>query len=370
MNGNLDFGSILRDARESHREDLMSVARKVRIRPDILEVIEASDLEHMPPRGYSRNMLNAYAKYLGLNPTTIVKMYLDALYEQQTNANRQDARPSGFDMSGGSRTSTGPRVPNTGSGSSFDLDRTSSYSPSGALGGRDVVSSRIDSNMTMQMNPVGRRPQRSRDNGSSPLYADRTPENQRKSSGGGKVAIVVAVVVLLLVGAMIAVAVNMAKAPSSSDASSGTMNITGLPTTGSAAPSEPEAPAAPEPEKAPEAPKPPAEPAPAKTVISYSVADGETAYIEISLDGKYLVADDITGPASDTFDLTADSGELSFVTTNPDVVTLQQDGKDVSLNANDNGIAKNDFTFQQVLDAWNKEHGGSSSDSSEAAASE
>ena len=52
-----NFGNILREARERSGEDLMSVARKLRIRPDILESIEAGDLSNMPPRGYSRNMI-------------------------------------------------------------------------------------------------------------------------------------------------------------------------------------------------------------------------------------------------------------------------------------------------------------------------
>ena len=67
-----NFGNILREARERSGEDLMSVARKLRIRPDILESIEAGDLSNMPPRGYSRNMIIAYASYLGLNPTNLV----------------------------------------------------------------------------------------------------------------------------------------------------------------------------------------------------------------------------------------------------------------------------------------------------------
>ena len=43
-----NFGNILREARERSGEDLMSVARKLRIRPDILESIEAEDLSNMP----------------------------------------------------------------------------------------------------------------------------------------------------------------------------------------------------------------------------------------------------------------------------------------------------------------------------------
>ena len=73
-------GSVLAQARERKGLDLTTVARKLRIRPDILRAIEANDFEAMPPRGYTRNMINAYARLLGLNPTEIVDMYLDEAY--------------------------------------------------------------------------------------------------------------------------------------------------------------------------------------------------------------------------------------------------------------------------------------------------
>ena len=94
----MNFGDVLRQAREQSGEDLVSVARRIRIRPDILERIEASDIESMPPRGYSRNMINAYARYLGLNTTEIVKMYQNAHYRNQVEHARESIKPSGFDM--------------------------------------------------------------------------------------------------------------------------------------------------------------------------------------------------------------------------------------------------------------------------------
>lgn len=99
----LDFGAELRQARERTGEDLVSVARKLRIRPDILERIEASDLDNMPPRGYARNMVNSYARYLGLNPTEVTRNYLDAQYRAQVESARKNIRPTGFDMSGARR---------------------------------------------------------------------------------------------------------------------------------------------------------------------------------------------------------------------------------------------------------------------------
>ncbi len=92
-------GKVLRETRERKGYDLTTVARRLRIRPDILRAIEAGDYSAMPPRGYTRNMVNAYARLLGLNPTEIVNMYLDEAYAVQVEKARDNAPSSGFDMS-------------------------------------------------------------------------------------------------------------------------------------------------------------------------------------------------------------------------------------------------------------------------------
>ena len=60
----MTFGTILREARERKGYDLATAARRLRIRPDILRAIEEDDFSRMPPRGYARNMVNAYARRL------------------------------------------------------------------------------------------------------------------------------------------------------------------------------------------------------------------------------------------------------------------------------------------------------------------
>lgn len=95
-------GKVLREARERKGYDLSTVARRLRIRPDILRAIEAGDFNSMPPRGYTRNMVNAYARLLGLNPTEIVNMYLDEAYANQVEKARGTAPRARFDMSGAS----------------------------------------------------------------------------------------------------------------------------------------------------------------------------------------------------------------------------------------------------------------------------
>lgn len=363
MYDSMQFGSILRRAREERREDLLSVARKVRIRPDILEAIENSDFEHMPPRGYARNMINAYARYLGLNPTEVVKLYLDAQYQHQLDAERGQSAPSVFDMSGGDRRAVGPR---RSAASSVDITR--GLDPVGYdsrrrnfPGQRDVLDSRVDSALTQQMNPVGRRDDQGfNDRGprKPDSHSSRNPNRysapQPGRFGGGKMAIAIAVAVLLIIGIAIAVAMNMSKAPSEDQGEAQQMNITGLPGSENTAVSDTAKDQSTETQEQVTEPEP--EPvAPTKTVIEYSVADGESAYIEISVNGSYVFADYADGPTSSSFDVTADSGDLVFVTTNPEAVTLTQDGEPVELSADDSGIVNLTFKFQDVLDAWNAE---------------
>ena len=90
----VSFGTILREARERKGLDLSAAARKLRIRPDILRAIEENDFSRMPPRGYARNMVNAYARLVGLNPTEMTRMYLDEAYAYQVGRARTDAPAS------------------------------------------------------------------------------------------------------------------------------------------------------------------------------------------------------------------------------------------------------------------------------------
>lgn len=106
MVSQMNFGEILRQARERKGYDVVSAARRLRIRPDILRAIEACDFERIPPRGYARNMVNAYARLVGLNATEITRMYLDAAYAEQVERARTNAQPTGFDM-GNARGSAG-----------------------------------------------------------------------------------------------------------------------------------------------------------------------------------------------------------------------------------------------------------------------
>ncbi len=87
-------GMLLREERERQGFDINVVGRRLRIRSDILRSIESGDFSNIPPRGYARNMVNAYARFLGLNPTDIVNRFLEEAYADQLDRGARRNFPS------------------------------------------------------------------------------------------------------------------------------------------------------------------------------------------------------------------------------------------------------------------------------------
>jgi transcriptional regulator with XRE-family HTH domain len=79
------FGERLSNARRRKGLSISQVSEALRIRPSIIEALETATFEHMPLKGYARNMISSYARYLGLNPTQITEMFLHEyhIYEVQ-----------------------------------------------------------------------------------------------------------------------------------------------------------------------------------------------------------------------------------------------------------------------------------------------
>ena len=406
----MNFGDVLRQAREHSGEDIVSVARRIRIRPDILERIEASDLDGMPPRGYSRNMINAYARYLGLNPTEIVKMYLDAQYRHQVEKARESIKPTGFDMSAGRRrghnretVSASETRAHLASGSSYSTRRGASdasddfFGPSptstppaattrrigavhvgsyNAYGqGLSQRSAARSASETRVMDPIddrhgGRSTHRARrsalpEEHYGNLYA--APSNLGVRNGSSflreKLPFVVAGVVILLLVVVIVVMVNGMNRAATTEPSTQPINIdvTGMPGSEDAQQdSSDDASSGDGAQQDAQTAQPAVEVAPTKTTMTLEVADDATSYIEVYLDGQ-IQSDcygDITGPASYTFDVT---GTFELRCVPADGVSLKQDGADVALTPNEGGIVVVDVNFQDVLNAWNAEHASTSS---------
>ena len=77
------FSDMLRDRRRNMGLSIQQVANTIKIRPQIIEYFETGDFDAMPPRGYAQGMISSYARFLGLNPRTVVGAYFDELTEYE-----------------------------------------------------------------------------------------------------------------------------------------------------------------------------------------------------------------------------------------------------------------------------------------------
>lgn len=344
----VSFGTVLQDARMRKGYDLATAARRLRIRPDILQAIEAADFSRMPPRGYARNMVNAYARYLGLNPTEVTRMYLDEAYAYQVGRARSDARQTGFDMSGASGARRGGRR---------DYDEQSGTS---ALGRKLYVDDPHGDRRRIEGDRADRHGEdRTHRSSRSALpnaqYTNFYSGPKASPIANSKLPFIIAGAVIIIL--LIIVLVLVFGQGGSNNEDTPKMPVSGLTdpedsgTTNEGGDSgDTQTPT-------------PAKVAPAKTVFKYEVGNGSEVYIEV-----YDVADDgtetwrdggtITGPASNEFDVTK---KLKFTTVNPDAVKVYQDGEEVKLtDPNGNGVYQVIIDFASVLQKWQEENGSAS----------
>lgn len=337
----LSFGSILQDERERKGYDISSVARRLRIRPDILQALEEGDFTRMPPRGYARNMVNAYARYLGLNPTEITRMYLDEAYADQVKRARSNAQPTGFDMSGapGGRRAATQR-------------ESRPERPAGRVGenGRVLL---VDSNTSRYRN---------HDNDNERLYSgERTHRSTRSAMPGSqytnfyagpqapnairsKLPLIIAAAVILVLVTVLLVFLFGPKGDSGDDIQK--VPVTGVDDTtqnnGENVTSEEQQSTAPV--------------APSKVVFEYEVADGQDAWIEIYLNGAEVPdeAGAISGPEKKGFDV---AGVLRLDTPRPDAVKVYIDGAETSLTDEDgDGVYSITVDFPGILAQWHTDN--------------
>ncbi len=327
----MSFGAILREARERRGLDLTTAARRLRIRPVILRAIEENDFSRMPPRGYTRNMVNAYARLVGLNPTELTRMYLDEAYAYQVGRARNEAQPTGFDMGGSSRRGARPQREGAGDppprqnalGRTLYDDRTDS-------GGRTYAQDRTHPSRHAAV------PGTQYTN----FYAGPKAPAQARS----KLPFVIAAAVILVVLVVVLVLVFGNKGASEQDVPS--VPITGL--TDTSNPDDGAGDGA--------AQTPPTPIAPDKVVFSFSVASGTEAYIEVyEGDGGPSIAEDVAGPTEKSYDVTT---TLKFVTTNPENVTLMLAGEAVPTDqmTESGGVYTYTVDFAAYLEKWKAEN--------------
>lgn len=332
----LSFGTILHNERERKGYDLATVARRLRIRPDILQSIEDSDFSRMPPRGYARNMVNAYARYLGLNPTEITRMYLDEVYSEQVKKARTHAQPSGFDMSNtaGNRRIYSRKNP-------VDNDNARYDNESGRMVYVDSNTSRYRTEETDRVHLNDRTHRSTRSSLPGAQYTNFYAGPKVGGAVASRVPFIIGGVVLLVIIIIVLFFVFSQKDSVDDDVQK--VPVTGVDDTTSLDYSE-------------VVTETPVEVAPTKAVFSYEILDGQSAYIEIYENESITDLGTMTGPINETYDVT---GTLRLDTTNPSAVKVFQDGTEVVLSDDDgDGVYSITIDYPAILEQWQTEHPG------------
>ncbi len=369
-------GKVLREARERKGYELDTVARRLRIRPDILRAIEAGDFKAMPPRGYTRNMVNAYAKLLGLNPTEIVNMYLDEVYAYQVEKARGNAPSSGFSMDRESirtrarsramryddweeptaASARAVRMREEGAGSSLrrDLydDRTEfSRDDYGVTRERTLRTDRSERDFMSHHSGYSadgygydesrRISRRNRDImvGETPMHykASRVPAFLKSRVA---IAIIAAVVVVLLALGAFALFGNKT---TRADDDVSQLPVSGISDTTKTDDAEEESSLA------------SVEIAPTSSRVTYSVKSGEECYIETYTDGGKAEGEQLNGPVEKSIEVT---GTWTITTWTPETITVAVDGDVVKLETSEKygGMAAYTVDFAKILETWKETH--------------
>lgn len=340
------FGTVLQEARERKGMDLSAAARRLRIRPDILRAIEADDFARMPPRGYTRNMVNAYARLLGLNPTEITRMYLDEAYAYQVGRARSDVRPSGFDMGGASRTKRSPRASQieepeerparqNAFGRTLYDDRTS-YSRSdygqqqrgGAVGGRLYSEGRTHTSRHTAL-PNGQ-------------YTNFYAGPKAPSGVQSKLPFVIAGAVILVLLIIVLVFAFGNKGGGGDD-------VPAVPVTGINDTTQGE-----EGQGTQEPTPAPVETAPTSAKVVYEVASGQSAYMDVYTDDVITSGGTVDGPSKQEVEVTT---TWKLVTSNPDAVTVTVNGTKLEPEVDESiGVYTYSVDFPAILEQWKADH--------------
>ncbi len=324
------FGTALHEARERRGLDLNTAATRLRLRPDILRAIEEDDLSRLPPRGYTKNMVNAYARLVGLNPTDITQMYLDADYAFRAGNARSSSVRGGR---GASRSFEGSSARSGGRENSFGrimYDDRKEYSHT-----RDFEGGRSERIY------AGEKPRQSRHNALNSQYTNFYAGPRADGGIMSRLPFIAAgVVILVLLIIVLSLALG-GGGNKNEDAEAQKVPITGIDDTtgtddGSAA----------EPVK-------PTLTAPESVTVAYKIADDTEVYAVITNDGV-TEAPLFSGGEEQEVEV---SGVWSFGAWASDAVTITVDGEPAAFNTTDeSGMPLCVVDFESWLDGWYEDH--------------
>ena len=341
------YGDLLRDARERRGMDLATVSRRLRIRPDILKAIEEADFSRMPPRGYTRNMINAYARLVGLNAQEVTALYLDEVHAHETGRTRVDERRSQAGSARRQRSSTpapaerGQRARRDQQSSRTRSERTQPSSSSRGVGGLGMLDS-LGSSRARNGDRAGSTRGGLSVGGNYPsLYSSAQQNRTAQASRLPLIIGVVAVVVLLIVVLVFVFSGNKQAAE----------EVPNVPISGLTDTSNPET----EPEAATSTPV-----APTSATFTYEVGS-QDSWIELYYDGSSDA--EFAGVVSDKKEDISVTGTLKFRTANPEPVKVYVDGEEVELTLESDGYYSYTVDFNAILAQWQQDNAVSSSSS-------
>lgn len=373
--GQVSFGTVLREARERKGYDVQSAARRLRIRPDILRALENNDFSRLPARGYTRNMVNAYAKLVGLNPADITRMYLDDAYAYQVGRTRGES-DSPAHVSGRRSVSRGDgRHDGRGQGS----QRSSRYSEDRSGDGRrSQRTQRGQRQGTQRMPRREQQPQREYRESLASRAARAENESRRSNHFGGAVTtqftnfysgsqnnagrgmqarlpyVAVIVIILLLLVIIVALAFGNRGAGSTQDVAK--VPITGVTDTsadGTGVSQENSNNDNGNNSNDSEAKASSTATVPTSVKVEYKLAKGQQAYVIITQDGQ-ATEQMLTGPVDETVDV---SGTWSLATWVSSGFTVTMDGKEVEFTSDaTTGMPTATVNFKDYLVSWAKDH--------------
>ena len=158
------FGEELAEARRRIGLSVEQVSDTLRIRPDIIRAIEMEDFARMPAKGFARNQVSAYARYLSLDPVEFTQRFLSA-YNDFERASSSGGYVTDRQAPSGDRA--------------YSAARRARRQPQG--GSRQGGSSRP----RREGSSGSRRPSSQRE-GNRPPQQRRKPDPRRQQSGGRK----------------------------------------------------------------------------------------------------------------------------------------------------------------------------------------
>ena len=86
------IGTYLARRRKELGISLDRAAADSKLRPRVIEAIEYTDFDAMPPEGYARASIRSYARYLGLNTPEVLRLYDEQRKEYEARQQQYSAR--------------------------------------------------------------------------------------------------------------------------------------------------------------------------------------------------------------------------------------------------------------------------------------